>query len=88
MPPLLKQTASKKIEALIRLIRFLFPEVAHYLCKFIIQPCMEYYCHVQAGAPICYLDMLDKLQKRVCSTVVPTLADSLEPLVHFDNVAG
>ena len=28
---------------------------------------MEYFCHIWAGAPIYYLDMLDKLQKQVFS---------------------
>ena len=37
---------SKKIGALIRFIRFLSPEVALYLYKSTIQPCMEYCCHV------------------------------------------
>ena len=32
--------------------------------------------------------MLDKLQKRVCRTVGPTLAASLEPFIHRKNVAG
>ena len=40
---------------------------------------MEYYCHVWAIACSCYLDMLDKLQKRVCRTVSPTVATPLEP---------
>ena len=47
---------------------------------------MEYYCHVWAGAPSCYLDLLDKLQKRICRTVGLSLAASLEPLVHRRNV--
>ena len=37
-------------------------------------------CHIWAGAPTCYLYMLDKLQKRVCGTVALTHATSLEPL--------
>ena len=40
---------------------------------------MEYYCHVWAIARSCYLDMLDKLQKRVCRTVGPTIATPYEP---------
>ena len=48
--------------------------------------CMEYYCHVWAGAPSCYLDLLDKLQKWICWTVGLSLAASLEPLVHLRNV--
>ena len=43
---------------------------------------MEYCCHVWAGAPSCYLELLDKLQKRICRTVGPSLAASLEPLTH------
>ena len=43
---------------------------------------MEYCCHVWAGAPSCYLELLDKLQKRICRTAGPSLAASLEPLAH------
>ena len=43
---------------------------------------MEYCCHVWAGAPSYYLELLDKLQKRICITVDPSLAASLEPLAH------
>ena len=35
----------------------------------------------------CYLDLLDKLQKCICRTVGPSLAASLEPLVHRRNAA-
>ena len=82
------KTASKKIGALIRSMKFLSPEVALYLYKSIIRPCMEYCCHVWAGAPSCYLELLDKLQKRICRTVGPSLAASLEPLAHRRNVAS
>ena len=43
---------------------------------------MEYCCHDWADAPSWYLDMLDKLQKRVYRTVGPALAASLELLAH------
>ena len=76
------KTAAKKIGALIRSMKFLSPDVALYLYKSTIRPCMEYCCHVWAGAPICYLELLDKLQKRICRTVGPSLAVSLEPLAH------
>ena len=76
------KTASKKIGALIRSMRFLSPEVALYLYKSTICPCMEYCCHIWADAPSCYLELLDKLQKRICRTVGPSLAASLEPLAH------
>ena len=42
-----------------------------------IHPCMEYCCHVWAGAPSCYLELLDKLQKRIRRTVGPALATYL-----------
>ena len=76
------KTASKKIGALIRSMKFLSPEVALYLYKSTIRPCMEYCCHVWDGAPSCYLDLLDKLQKQICRIVGPSLAASLEPLAH------
>ena len=38
--------ASKKIGALIRAMKFLSPEVALFLYKSTIRPCMEYCCHV------------------------------------------
>ena len=55
------KTTSKKIGALIRSMKFLSPEVALYLYKSTIRPCMEYCCHIWAGAPSCYLELLDKL---------------------------
>ena len=83
------KTASKKIGALIRSMKFLSPEVdLLYLYKSTIWPCMEYCCHVWAGAPSCDLELLDKLQKRICRTVGPSLAASLEPLAHGRNVAS
>ena len=45
-------------------------------------------CHVWAGAPSCYLEFLDKIQKRICRTVGPSLAASLETLAHRRNVAS
>ena len=79
---------SKKIGALIRSIKFLSAEVALYLYKSTIHPCIEYYCHVWAGAPNCHLALFDKLQKQICRTGGPSLAASLEPLAHFRNVAS
>ena len=55
------KTTSKKIAALIRSMKFLSPEVALYLYKSAIRPCMEYCCHVWAGAPSCYLELFDNL---------------------------
>ena len=55
------QSASKKIGALIHSLKFLSPEVALHLYKSTIWPCMEYCCHVWAGAPSCYLELLNNL---------------------------
>ena len=55
------ETASKKIGALICSMKFLCPEIALYLYKSTVRPCMEYCCHAWAGAPSCYLEPLDKL---------------------------
>ena len=58
------KTASKKMGAsLIHSIKFLSPELALYLYKSIICPCIEYCCQFWAGAPSCYLELLDKLPK-------------------------
>ena len=43
---------------------------------------------VWAGAPSCYLKLLDQLQKWIWKTVVPSLAASLEPLNHCQNIAS
>ena len=82
------KTASKKIGALIRSMKFLSPEVGLYLYKPTIRPYMECSCHTWAGAPSCYLELLDELQKQICWTVGPSLAASLEPLAHCQNVAS
>ena len=81
------KTAFKKIEILICSVKFISPEVAVYLCKSIIWPCLEYYCHIWAVAATCYLDILDKLQEWVCSTLGPSLAGSLEPVSHCWDAA-
>ena len=52
------KTAAKKIGAFMCYMNS--PEVAMYLYKSSIRPCMEYFCHVLASAPSCYLEMLDK----------------------------
>ena len=74
------KTASKEIEAVIIPMMFLSPEVILYLYKSTIHPCLEYCCHVWAGAPSCYLELLDKLQKQICKTVGPSAC--LELLAH------
>ena len=69
------KTAPKKIADLICSMKFLSP-------KSTIRPFMKYCCHVRAGAPSCYLELLDKLQKRICKAAGPSFSASLEPLAH------
>ena len=82
------KTASKKVGTLIRSSNFLSPEVALYLYKSTLRPYMECCCHVWAVTLSSYSEMLDKLQKRICRTVVPSLTASLEPLDHGRNIAS
>ena len=56
------KTAFEKIGALICSMKLLSLEAALYLYKSTICPFMEYFCHVCAGVPSCYLELLDKLQ--------------------------
>ena len=80
------KTPSKKIGAWIRSMKFLFPEVPRYLYKSTIRLCMEYCRHVWASASSCYLELLDKLQKR--RTAGSSLATFLEALALRQNVAS
>ena len=63
-------------------------KVALYLYKSTLRPCIEYCCHVWARGLSCYLDMLDRLQKRIYRIVSHTLAASLEPLAHHRHLAS
>ena len=83
----LAKTASNKIGAFIRSMKYLSPDILLYLYKSTIWPCMKYSRYVWAGIPSCYLELLHKLQKRICRTVGPSLTTSLEPLAHHQNVA-
>ena len=77
------KTAKKKIGALICSMKFFSPDVALYHYKSTIQPYKEYCWYVWTGAPNCYLDILNKLQKWcVGPSVGPTL------LGHRRNVAS
>ena len=82
------KTASKKIWVLIHSLKFHSHEVTLYLYKSTIQTCMEYCSHVWAGAPSCFFESLDKLQKQICRTVGPSLAASLEHMTYGQNVAS
>ena len=45
-------------------------------------------CYIWAGAPICYLELLEKVQKWICRNVGSSFAASREPLAHCQNVAS
>ena len=45
------QTASKKIEALTRSMKFFSPEVVLYFYESTMRPTIEYCCYVWTGAP-------------------------------------
>ena len=82
------RTASKKIGALIGSVRFLSPKIVLYLYKSSIRPCMEHCCHVWAGAPIFYSELLEKPQKRIFRAVGPSRASSLKNVAHRQNVVS
>ena len=65
---------------------FLLRFFCTYLYKSTIRPCMEYCCHVWAGTPISYLELLNKLQKLICRTVGQSLSTSVGSLVQYQNV--
>ena len=82
------KNATKNIGTLIDSMKCLSPEVALHLYKSTIRSCLEYCCHVWAGALSCYLELLHKLQIWICTTFGPLLAASLEPLAHCRNVTN
>ena len=73
------KTASKKTGALIHSMTFLSPEVALYLYKSTICPCMEYCCHIWAGAPSCYLELLESYKNGYVGLLVLNLLLLLSP---------
>ena len=69
-------------------MKLLSPKLAIlHLDKSTIRLSVEYCCHVWAGAPSCYLELIDRLQKRIYMTVGPSRAASIETLPHRWNVA-
>ena len=84
------KTASKKIGALIHSTKFLSPEVALYPYKYTIRSSMKYCFDLWAGTPNCYLELLDKLQKRIFRTVVtslnPWLIIECSQLINIINI--
>ena len=82
------RTASNRSGASIRSVKFLLPLFDFYFYKSTIQGSIEDYCYVWAGTPSRYLDMLDKVQKRICRTVGASLASSLEPMALHQNATS
>ena len=67
------KTASKKIGALINSMKFHSPEVALYLYKSTIQPCIEYCIHVWVGAPVAgIITQTTKTNMQDCWCIIET----------------
>ena len=68
----------REIGVWIHSIKFLSLAVVLCLYKFTIRQCMEYCCHVLAGAQKRYLDIVNRFQERACRAELVPL-----PLTHF-----
>ena len=82
------KSAAQKVGSLYRANAYLTPESILYLYKATIRPCMEYCCHLWAGAPSHLLNLLDRIQNRVVNMIGPRLAQTLQPLSHRRDVAS
>ena len=82
------KAASKKIGSLYRARDFLDAESILYLYKASIRPCMEYCCHIWAGAPITSLNLLDSVQKLLKNLIGDDLFSKLQSLSHRRDVAS
>ena len=74
------KSASMKVGSLYRARHYLTPECILHLYKSLIRPCMEYCCHIWAGASSVVLSLLDKVQSRIVKIIGPTLAVNHQPL--------
>ncbi|CAE1157727.1 unnamed protein product [Acanthosepion pharaonis] len=81
-------STSRKVGSLSRARKFFSPESILQIYKSTIRPCMEYCCHIWSGAPSVCLGVLDRLQRRICNMVGPTLASRLQSLSHRRTVAS
>ena len=77
-----------KVDSLYRDRHYLTPECILHLYKSVIRPCMEYCCHIWAGASSVVLSLLDKVQGRIVNIIDPTLAVNLQPLSHRRKVSS
>ncbi len=81
-------STARKVGSLCRARKFFSPESILQIYKTTIRPCMEYCCHIWAGAPSAYLGVLDKIQRRICNLIGPDLASRLQSLSHRRAVAS
>ena len=82
------KSAARKVGSLFRSRNFLSPNSILYLYKATIRPCMEYCCHIWAGASSTCLGQLDRIQRRISNLIGPYLSLQLHSLSHRRNVAS
>ena len=77
-----------------RKLKPLFAPWSSFLLRLLFISINLPYSHVENAVvtsgliPLIAIEMLDKLQKRICRTAGPSCAASFEPLGHFWNVAS
>ena len=82
------KSAAMKVGSLFRSRNFLSPDSILCLYKAIIRPCMEYCCHIWAGASTNCLRLLDRIQRRIINLIGLNLSLQLHSLSHRRNVAS
>ena len=82
------KSAAMKVGSLYRARNFLSPESILYLYKATIRPCIEYCCHIWAGASADCLSLLDRIQRRITNIIGPDLSSNFQSLSHRRNVAS
>ena len=85
---LLLKLPPRKLELQFVLQSFFLLRLLFISIKCTIRFYMEYCCHVWSGAPRCYLELLDKLEKWICRIIGSSLPAPLEPFAHRRNVAS
>ena len=79
------KSAAMKVGSLLRCKGFFTQETILYLYKSTIRPCIEYCCHLWAGAPTSCLSLLVRIQQRICNVVEPNPSCKLDSLSHRRN---
>ena len=80
--------AARKVGSLYRARSYLSQAAILHIYKSLVRPCMEYCCHLWAGAPSTSLNLLDRIQRRVVNIVGPDLSAKLDNLSHRRDVAS